>query len=99
MFSFPPYSKDTVEAAKIASERNIKLIAITNKEASPITFFSNINLIVHSKNMLFTNSFAAISVIINALATSVAVKNKARTKLLQRETSEILEKYNKIVSY
>jgi DNA-binding MurR/RpiR family transcriptional regulator len=99
MFSFPPYSKDTIEAAKIASEKKIKLIAITNKEASPITFFSKINLIVHSENMLFTNSFAAISVIINALATSVAVKNKAKTKLLQKETSEILEKYNKIVSY
>ena len=99
MFSFPPYSKDTIEVAKIASEKKIKLIAITNKEASPITFFSKINLIVHSENMLFTNSFAAISVIINALATSVALKNKVRTKLLQRETSEILEKYNKIVSY
>ena len=99
MFSFPPYSKDTIEAAKIASEKKIKVIAITNKEASPITFFSKVNLIVRSENMLFTNSFAAISVIINALATSVALKNKARTKLLQKETSEILEKYNKITSY
>jgi DNA-binding MurR/RpiR family transcriptional regulator len=99
MFSFPPYSKDTIEAAKIASEKNIKIIAITNKEASPITFFSKVNLIVHSENMLFTNSFAAISVLINAMATSIALKNKARTKSLQRETSEILEKYKKIISY
>ena len=99
MFSFPPYSKDTIEAAKIASEKKINLIAITNKEASPITLFSKVNLIVHSENMLFTNSFAAISVIINALATSIALKNKVRTKLLQKETSEILEKYNKTVSY
>ena len=99
MFSFPPYSKDTIEAAKIASEKKINVIAITNKEASPITFFSKINLIVRSENMLFTNSFAAISVLINAFATSIALKNKARTKSLQRETSEILEKYNKIISY
>jgi DNA-binding MurR/RpiR family transcriptional regulator len=99
LFSFPPYSKDTIEAAKIASERKINLIAITNREASPITFFSKVNLIVHSDNMLFTNSFAAISVIINALATSVALKNKAKTKLLQRETTELVEKYNKTVSY
>ena len=99
LFSFPPYSKDTIEAAKIASEKNIKIIAITNKEASPITLFSKVNLIVHSKNMLFTNSFAAISVLINALATSIALKNKAKTKSLQKETSEILEKYNKIISY
>jgi DNA-binding MurR/RpiR family transcriptional regulator len=99
MFSFPPYSKDTIEAAKIASEKKINLIAVTNKEASPITTFSKVNLIVHSENMLFTNSFAAISVLINALATAIALKNKSRTKLLQKETSEILEKYNKIISY
>jgi DNA-binding MurR/RpiR family transcriptional regulator len=99
LFSFPPYSKDTVEAAKIASEKNIKIITITNKEASPITLFSKVNLIVHSENMLFTNSFAAISVLINAMATSIAIKNKTRTKLLQRETSEVLEKYNKTISY
>jgi DNA-binding MurR/RpiR family transcriptional regulator len=99
LFSFPPYSKDTIEAAKIASEKNINIIAFTNKEASPITFFSKVNLIVHSKNMLFTNSFAAISVLINAMATSIALKNKAKTQLLQRETSKVLEKYNKIISY
>ncbi len=97
-FSFPPYSKDTIELAKIASEKNIKVISITNKEASPITFFSKISLIVHSENMLFTNSFAAISVLINAMATSCALKNKAKTKLLQKETADILEKYNKSIS-
>lgn len=96
-FSFPPYSKDTIDVAKIASEKGINIIAVTNKEASPITFFSNVNLIVHSENMLFTNSFAAISVVINALATSCALKNKSRTKLLQKETSNIVEQYKKII--
>lgn len=99
LFSFPPYSKDTVEVAKIASEKKIACIAITNKEVAPITLFSKLNLIVHSENMLFTNSFAAISVLINALATSVALKNKNKTKLLQKETSEILEKYSKTMNY
>ncbi|MBI5726936.1 MAG: MurR/RpiR family transcriptional regulator, partial [Ignavibacteriales bacterium] len=99
VFSFPPYSKDTVELAKIASEKKINVIAITNKEVSPSTFFSSLNLIVHSENMLFTNSFAAISVLINALATAIAIKNQAKTKSLQKETSEILEKYNKTINY
>ena len=98
LFSFPPYSRDTVEVAEIAAEKKINLIAITNKDVTPISFFSKINLTVHSENMLFTNSFAAISVIINALSTTIALKNKMRTKLLQGETFDILEKYNKIVS-
>ena len=96
-FSFPPYSQDTVDVAKIASEKGISVIAVTNKEASPITFFSKVNLIVHSENMLFTNSFAAISVLINALATACALKNKSRTKSLQKETTKIVEQYKKII--
>jgi DNA-binding MurR/RpiR family transcriptional regulator len=99
LFSFPPYSRDTIETAKIAFEKKINVLAITNKDASPITSYSTINIIVHSENMLFTNSFAAISVLINAMATTIAIKNKAKTKLLQKETSEILEKYNKTISY
>ena len=98
VFSLPPYSKDSIELAKIASEKNIKVIAITNKETSPITYFSSVNLTVHSENMLFTNSFAAISVLINALATSCALKNKAKAKSLQIDTAEILEKYKKTIS-
>jgi DNA-binding MurR/RpiR family transcriptional regulator len=96
-FSFPPYSRDTIDTAKLAFKKGISVIAITNKEASPITFFSKVNLIVHSENMLFTNSFAAISVLINTVATACALKNKSKTKLLQKETSEILEKYQKII--
>ncbi len=90
-FSFPPYSKETVDAAKYAHERGIKVISITNKDASPITFYSNFNLIVKSENMLFTNSFAAISVLINAIATACAYKNKDKAKKILEETGEIME--------
>ncbi|MBZ0199876.1 MAG: MurR/RpiR family transcriptional regulator, partial [Ignavibacteriaceae bacterium] len=84
-FSFPPYSKETVDAAKFAHERNIKVVSITNKDASPVTFYSEINLIVKSENMLFTNSFAAISVLINAIATACAYKNKNKAKKILEE--------------
>lgn len=97
-FSFPPYSRDTIELAKIASEKNVKVISITNKETSPITTFSSLNLISHSENMLFTNSFAAMSVIINAIATACALKNKSKSKSIQTETTETMEKYKKIIN-
>ncbi|MDZ7762874.1 MAG: MurR/RpiR family transcriptional regulator [Melioribacteraceae bacterium] len=73
-FSFPPYSRDTIELAKIVSEKKIKVISITNKETSPITSFSSLNLISHSENMLFTNSFAAISVISKCYSYSLCIK-------------------------
>jgi DNA-binding MurR/RpiR family transcriptional regulator len=98
LFSFPPYSKETVDLARFAEERKIDVIAITNKPASPITFYTKANLIVESRNMLFTNSFAAISVLINAIATSCAVKDKARAKKILKESEEIAISQNLIIS-
>lgn len=98
VFSFPPYSKETVDVAKFAKEKKIDVIAITNKNASPVTFYTKANLIVKSENMLFTNSFAAISVLINAIATACALKKKSRAKRLLKETGEIMESQNQIIT-
>jgi DNA-binding MurR/RpiR family transcriptional regulator len=86
-----------VEAAKFACDKGIKVISITNKPASPITFYSAANLIVKSENMLFTNSFAAISVLINAVATQCALKNKAKAKKFLKETYDIAESQDQII--
>ncbi|MBK7632205.1 MAG: MurR/RpiR family transcriptional regulator [Ignavibacteriales bacterium] len=94
VFSFPPYSKETIEAAEYAAKRKIDVISITNKHASPVTFFTKANLIVKSENMLFTNSFAAISVLINAIATACAIKDKQRAKKVLKESEEIMINQN-----
>lgn len=98
VFSFPPYSKETIEAAEYASKRKIDVISITNKHASPVTFYSKANLIVKSENMLYTNSFAAISVLINAVATACAFKDKKRAKKILKESEEIMINQNLIIS-
>ncbi|MBK7980440.1 MAG: MurR/RpiR family transcriptional regulator [Ignavibacteriae bacterium] len=94
VFSFPPYSKETIETAQFANERKIEVIAITNKAASPVTFHSKTSLIVNSDNMLFTNSFAAISVLINAIATACAIKDKHRAKKILKESESIMISQN-----
>lgn len=80
VFSFPPYSVETIDLAKSAKMRGIKVISITNKSTSPAAMYSDISLTVRSENMLYTNSFAAISVLINALTTESARLNKKRAK-------------------
>jgi len=94
VFSFPPYSKETIEAAEYANKRKIDVIAVTNKQASPATFYTKANLIVRSENMLYTNSFAAISVLINAIATACAVKDKQRAKKILKESEDIMINQN-----
>jgi len=96
-FSFPPYSIETVDAAKFAKRKGIKVISITNKESSPITFHSLLSLTVNSENMLFTNSFAAISVLINAMATACALKIKSRAKNIMQESGQIMKNQKLVI--
>ncbi|MCX8056008.1 MAG: MurR/RpiR family transcriptional regulator [Ignavibacteria bacterium] len=97
-FSFPPYSVDTIEAAKFAKERKVPVVSITNKPSAPITFHSKYSLIVRSENMLFTNSFSAISVLINAIATECAKRDKKRSEKILKEFNLIMEKYNQVIT-
>lgn len=87
-FSYPPYSKDTVQLAQGAREKGLRVIAITNKPATPISFHADVTLPVKSENILFTNAFAAMSVIINALATECAhqAPEKAQAMLAHFQT-------------
>lgn len=96
-FSFPPFSKETIELAKQMKNKGVKVISITNSESSPITFYSDLTFVVSSKNTLYTNSFSAISVIINALTTECAfIENKRATNMLE-QMNEIAEKLNSVI--
>ncbi|MCR4417605.1 MAG: MurR/RpiR family transcriptional regulator [Ignavibacteria bacterium] len=97
-FSFPPYSVETIEAAKFAKERKIKIVAITNKSSAPLTFHSTQSLIVKSENMLFTNSFSAISVLINAIATECAKRDKKRAEKILNEFNLIMKRFNQVIT-
>ena len=89
-FSFPPYSKETIDVVAAAAQRKIPVIAITDKPTSPITFFSKKVLAIRSQNILFTNSFSAISVVINALSTEVAMRNKEKAIRRSKEIDQLL---------
>ncbi len=89
VFSFPPYSPETIDLARSVKKRGIKVISITNKSTSPAAGNSDIALTVKSENMLYTNSFAAISVLINAIATEAARLNKKKAKEWLHKLNEI----------
>jgi DNA-binding MurR/RpiR family transcriptional regulator len=96
-FSFPPYSIETIQAAEYACEKGIKVISVTNKPTAPISSFSESLLTVKSENMLYTNSFAAISVLINAIATACAIKNKVKAKKVLKESEKIMIEQNQVI--
>lgn len=74
--SLPPYSIETIKAAEIARQKEIKVISITDKLISPIAKFSDVTFTVKTHNIVFINSIGAIFVIIYALATGLGLSNK-----------------------
>ena len=78
-FSLPPYSKETISAAKYAKEHGAKVISFTNSLTSPIVSFTDIVLQVETNSRTFSNSFTAIIVLVYSLVYEVAVKNKTRS--------------------
>ena len=91
-FSFPPYSKETIEVVRAAARRKTRVVAVTDRVTSPVSLYAARVIPVVSQNMLFTNSFSAISVIINALTTEVALLNKAKALKNLKESEKLLER-------
>ncbi len=77
-FSLPPYSRETVEAVKFCAKRGVACLAVTDRPTAPIAACSQATLFVETRNLMFTNSVSAVSVLLNALATELALLNKRR---------------------
>ncbi|MBX7221018.1 MAG: MurR/RpiR family transcriptional regulator [Blastocatellia bacterium] len=88
-FSFPPYSRTTLQYAELARREQIPILSITDKPTSPMALMAEYKLFICNDNLLFTNSFAAFAVVINAIATEVGLRNH---KQLVRENERILQK-------
>jgi DNA-binding MurR/RpiR family transcriptional regulator len=89
IFSFPPYSRQTVEAAELAAQSKIPVLSFTDKKTAPIVAFSDHYLVARTDNILFTNSLGAISVLMNALVTELALTQE----------KQVLDGLEKVESY
>ena len=90
-FSLPPYSEQTITAAKYAKEHGAKVISFTNSITAPIVPYSEVVLQVKTESRIFSNSFSAISVLIYSLVYEVAVKNKSRSIVALNEQLSVKE--------
>ncbi len=88
VFSFPPYSRTTIEFARLAHQEGVPILCVTDKPTSPVGLLSAHRLIISNENILYTSSFAAFSVVINAIATEIALRHR---KQLVKENERILK--------
>lgn len=72
--SFPRYSMRTLKAMELAHDRNAKIIAITDSDHSPMSLYSNCNLLARSDMVSIVDSLVAPLSIINALVVALCLK-------------------------
>ena len=74
--SLPPYSRQSLELLSAASEAGIATVALSDRLTSPAARAADLSLAVRSDNLTFTNSVAAMTMVVNALATAIASSHR-----------------------
>ncbi|MDD3367988.1 MAG: MurR/RpiR family transcriptional regulator [Lachnospiraceae bacterium] len=72
--SFPRYSMRTLKAMEFASDRNAKVITITDSVHSPMNLYSSCNLLARSDMVSIVDSLVAPLSVINALVVALCMK-------------------------
>ncbi len=78
-FSFPPYSRETIEAARYAKERKIKVISVTDKATSEIVRHSDAFMQVSVKSMTISNSIMSVLVLLYSMIAQLGDEFKSKT--------------------
>lgn len=90
-FSFPPYSRETIEAARYAKERTIKVISVTDNATSEIVQYSDAFIQVFVKSMTISNSIMSVLVLLYSMIAQLGDEFKSKTL----KTIEAIERVRK----
>ena len=93
-FSFPRYSKQTLNALKYAHDKGAGVIAFTDSKNSPLVKYADNVLIAQSDMASFVDSLVAPLSLINALIVAVSMRNKEKLSNNFKKLEDIWEKYD-----
>lgn len=91
--SFPRYSMRTLKALEFASNRNAKVIALTDSVHSPINLYSSCNLIARSDMASIVDSLVAPLSVINALVVALCMKKQKEVVTTLETLEQIWDEY------
>lgn len=92
--SFPRYSKRTIQALQFASNQGAKTITITDSQQSPLTLYSQCNLVAKSDVVAIVDSLVAPLSIINALVVGICLRCKDDVRGRMKGLEEIWRSYD-----
>lgn len=90
-FSFPPYSRETLDVMRASAERGVTTIAIADRPSAPAAVLADKALAVASDGVMFGNSITAPCLLLNALLLEIAFAHRG-------ETVEALARINRVFS-
>lgn len=93
-FSFPRYSKKTIEVMEFAKNKGAKILGITDSQFSPISEVADITLTAKSNMTSFVDSLVAPMSLINALIIALSMKEKDRITDTLKSLESTWEKYD-----
>lgn len=96
-FSFPPYSKQTLEMLEEAAGRGMNTIAITDRLGAPAVPIAGESLVVSTHGMTFTNATSSTNVLLNALVVEIAARHRGDTVDALSNINRILQDRNDLV--
>ena len=79
VLSFPPYSRESVDAAIFARESGIPVLAFTDRVDSPLKPYADILIPVPSEDLLFSCSITTFAALAHAFAIVLAAQDHAGT--------------------
>ncbi|WP_432664850.1 MurR/RpiR family transcriptional regulator [Wukongibacter baidiensis] len=93
-FSFPRYSKKTIEVMEFAKNKGAKILGITDSQFSPISEVADITLTAKSNMTSFVDSLVAPMSLINSLIIALSMKEKDRIADRLKSFESTWEKYD-----
>ncbi len=93
-FSFPRYSKQTLNALKYAHDNGAGVIAFTDSKNSPLVKYADNVLIAQSDIASFVDSLVAPLSLINALIVAVSIRNREKITNNFKRLEDIWDKYD-----
>jgi DNA-binding MurR/RpiR family transcriptional regulator len=93
-FSFKHYSPETIDCARLAREKDIKLLAITDEGTSMIVPYSTLHFQVASESISVSNSIMAALVLVYALVYGLGHDLKEKTVKILEELEDIRGRSN-----
>jgi DNA-binding MurR/RpiR family transcriptional regulator len=91
-FAFPRYTKVTVQVMNYARDRDVRVLAVTDGELSPLNKAAHFCLTIPYGIESYIESFTSALSLVNALVTALAFKSRADTLEILSEMESVWER-------